>query len=163
MLDVLELKRQLLDIVYAHEQKHNDYNEDDKYRYDPGNTENLQYFYGKYDKDNSMITLCTEIKGLRYEERSRHLDEICEKDEVLIKRDPDNPFNSNNFEVFTVDGKSLGSLSADLCNRIASLYDLGYVVILRSEAYHIEKLEDRSRYVKQGVLFIKMQLKFVGV
>ena len=163
MLDILEYKEHLLNLVDKHKKKKELSTTIDPFTYDPGNTENLEYYFGEYNNETSIITLNTEIKGLRYEDRSRHLDEINEGDIVIIKRDPNNPFNTNNFEVFTENDKSLGSLSAELCNQLAPLFDLGYAIIIESKAQHIEKLEKRSRYVKQGILFIRLIIKLIGI
>ncbi len=163
MTDILESKQKLLELVKEHNSKFELSKTIDPYEYDPGKTENLSYYLGQYDETSATITICTEVKGLRYEERSRHLDSISIGDIVIVKRDPANPFNSNNFEVFSTTDESLGSLSAELCNRLAPLYDLGYAVIEQATAEHIEKFEERSRYVKQGVLFVKIIIRLVGI
>ena len=60
-------------------------------------------------------------------------------------------------------GESLGNLSAVLCDVIAPLFDLGYVIIDEARVSYVERIKDRSRYAKQGVLFIEIRLRFQGV
>ena len=77
--------------------------------------------------------------------------------QVNIVRDPDNRFNSNNFLVTGNGGENLGTLSAQLCNALAPAYDAGAVCITNAEISYLERIRDRSRYAKQGVLFVRME------
>ncbi len=43
-----------------------------------------------------------------------------------------------------------------LCNCLAPLYDANEVKIIIIHASYIEQFDTRSRYVKQGVLFVKI-------
>ncbi len=61
--------------------------------------------------------------------------------------------------VNTTDGKSLGNMPAELCNAIAPLYDIGYLTIDGAYVSYLEKIQDRSRYAKQGILFIELTLR----
>ena len=45
-----------------------------------------------------------------------------------------------------------------LCNVLAPLYDAGIVQVEAVTASYIEQLEERSRYAKQGVLFVRLVL-----
>ena len=147
-----------LDYVDGHHQKHELASTIEPYSYDPGNTENLEQFEGLYFPMSGKVILSTEVKGLRYENRSRHLESVSVGDTVELRRDKANPYNSNNFELFTSDGRTLGSLSAELCNRLAPLYDTGRAEVTEVKASYIEQFDDRSRYVKQGVLFVKLTI-----
>ncbi len=130
----------------------------DPFDYDPGKTELLAQYDGSHDPMTGAVTLRTEIKGLRYENRSRHLETVAVGDVLDLRRDIQNIYNSNNFELFTPDGKTLGSLPAELCNLLAPLYDAGIAVIRSVHASYIEQLMERSRYVKQGVLFAELRI-----
>lgn len=132
----------------------------DEFAYDPGNTENLQYYDGVYDEEKCELTIKTEVKGLRYENRSVHLEDLKIGDSVIIKRDFKNQYNSNNFEIFDMNSRTLGVLPAELCNKIAPLYDAKYINIVTATAHYIEQFEERSRYSKQGVLFVTLTMKF---
>ena len=127
--------------------------------YEPGMMEYLDKYVGEYDYDGESGTavIQTEVKGLRYEGRTPRLDKLKIGDEVNIVRDPDNKFNSNNFLVTGPEGENLGTLSAQLCNALAPVYDSGTVRITGAEICYIERIRDRSRYAKQGVLFIKIE------
>lgn len=126
--------------------------------FEPGQMENLDQYCGFYDENNQKIILKTEVKGLRYEGRTPRLEKLCIGDSVLITREKSNIYNSNNFMVNTIEGESLGNLSAELCNAIAPLYDLGYLTVDYATVSYLEKIQERSRYAKQGVLFIKLSL-----
>lgn len=147
-------------LFYAEElhRKHLLYETTPSFAYQPGMTENLQQYDGLYDPENRALTLFTEVKGLRYENRSRHLEGVSVGDPVLLSRDAQNAYNPNNFELLRTDGKTLGTLPAELCNRLAPLYDLNEIEVKNVQASYIEQLEERSRYAKQGVLFVRVDL-----
>lgn len=126
--------------------------------YEPGMMENLEQYMGIYDVTNNIIKLRTESKGLRYDNRTQNLEKLTVGDDVQIIREESNTFNSNNFMIKNKN-ESLGNLSAELCNALAPLYDAGYAVIQSSKISYLEKIKDRSRYAKQGVLFIELNIK----
>ncbi len=131
--------------------------------YDPGRMENLDQYLGVFDEGTNIITLRTEAKGLRYEERTPRLDHLSVGDPVQLLREPNNPFNENNIMIRSEKGESLGNLSAELCNVIAPLLDSGYAIFKRSTVSYIERIRDRSRYAKQGVLFVEIEILLRGV
>ena len=59
--------------------------------------------------------------------------------------------------------ESLGNLPAELCNALAPLYDSGCATILTSTVSYIEKLRERSRYAKQGDMFVELHIKMHGI
>lgn len=126
--------------------------------FEPGMMESLDQYYGSYDETAQTIILKTEVKGLRYEGRTSRLEKISVGDPVNVVRERSNIYNPNNYMVNTMDGKSLGNMPAELCDAIAPLYDAGYLTIDSSTVSYLEKIQDRSRYAKQGVLFIKLTL-----
>lgn len=101
-------------------------------------------------------------EGLRYDNRTRNLEKMSVGDSVDIERDSGNLYNPNNF---TIKDKVyyLGNLPAELCNALAPLYDTGYATVLSSAISYIEKLKDRSRYAKQGVMFVELTIKLRGI
>ena len=127
--------------------------------YEPGRMENLDQYLGKYDDATNIITMQVPVKGLRYEDRTQHLTALKVGNPVRIVREETNSFNPNNFTVMSVNGQSLGNLSADLCNALAPLYDRGYAVIDASNVSYIEQIRDRSRYARQGILFIQLIIR----
>lgn len=126
--------------------------------FEPGMMENLDQYYGSYDEASQKIVIKTEVKGLRYEGRTPRLEKLSAGDSVMVVREEDNTYNSNNFMVNTTDGKSLGNMPAELCNVIAPLYDMGCLTIDDTTVSYLEKIQERSRYAKQGVLFIELTL-----
>ena len=57
--------------------------------YEPGRMENLDQYLGVYDESSRTITLRTESKGLRYDERTPRLDYLSAGDPVRLEREPD--------------------------------------------------------------------------
>ena len=55
--------------------------------YEPGKMENLDQYLGVYDENTKTITLRTESKGLRYEERTPRLDYRSVGDPVQLVRE----------------------------------------------------------------------------
>ena len=130
--------------------------------YEPGMMENLGQYCGVSD-DQSNYTIRVDVKGLRYENRSARLKKCKVGDELKIIRDTQNSYNANNFNVALSDGFIMGTLPANLCNAIASLYDLGYLVIEKGFISYIEQLNERSRYAKQGVMFVELHVHLRGL
>ena len=131
--------------------------------YEPGKMENLDQYLGVYDENTNTITLRTESKGLRYEERTPRLDYLSVGDPVQLVREPTNFYNANNIMILSDSGESLGNLSADLCNVISPLLDLGYLSIHDAHTTYIERIRERSRYARQGILFIQFQVQLHGI
>ena len=118
--------------------------------------EYLDKYRGVYNKENNLIGIKTDIKGLRYEGRTLKLENLRIGDSIHIKREKSNHYNYNNFSVIDENEDNLGNLPAELCNVIAPLYDAGYLTIEKSTVSFIEKIGERSRYAMQGILFIEM-------
>ena len=163
MLNIELAKEELLQAVARHQEKKElaasvgpDY-------FEPGNMENLEDYLGVYDKASNTITLRTDAKGLRYEERTPRLDLLEVGDPVQLIREPGNPFNDNNIMILNAQGESLGNLSANLCNVIAPLADLGYAELENAHVSHLERIKDRSRYARQGILFVEFQIVLHGI
>ena len=131
--------------------------------YDPGMMENLDQYKGIYDEQAKLITVCCESKGLRYDNRTSNLETVSVGDAVQIVRDHSNSFNSNNFSINSETGASLGYLPAELCNALAPLYDVGCVEVISAVISYIEKIGQRSRYAKQGILFVELVIKLRGI
>lgn len=163
MSELLSYKQNLLDVANQLQHKFELSKTVGKDYYEPGMMENLDQYRGEYNPETKELIIRTESKGLRYENRTQRLEKLNVGETIKIVRDPDNEFNSNNFRIETIKGEDLGNLSAELCNAMAYLYDLGYVVITDSKITYIESIFQRSRYAKQGILFIEMTLKFRGL
>lgn len=129
--------------------------------YEPGMMENLEQYLGVYDENSRTVTLRTDSKGLRYDERTPRLDYLSVGDPVRLVREPDNPYNANNIRFLSEDGEDLGTPSAALCNVIAPLWDSGELTVMSAQVSYLERIRDRSRYARQGVLFVEicMELK----
>ena len=159
MADILQAKHDLLEFVNGLNHKYELSKTVGEDYYEPGMMENLEQYRGEYVEQVNMIFLRVESKGLRYDNQTQNLERIAVGDEVRIVRDNDNPFNSNNFAIKSIKNEALGNLPAELCNALAPLYDAGYATILTATVSYIERLKDRSRYAKQGVMFVELNIK----
>ena len=128
--------------------------------YEPGEMENLDQYSASFDEQTLRLILKTPVKGTRYDERSYDLEHVEEGDPLRLKRDPNNVVNPNNILVMTLLGKELGSLSSELCDAIAPLFDEGLLKIEKVKASYLEKLSQRSRYAMQGILFVEISILF---
>lgn len=131
--------------------------------YEPGMMENLEQYTGIYDEQRKRITIRCEVKGLRYDNRTSNLERVAVGDAVQVVRDEGNAFNRNNFAVNSKPGVSLGYLPAELCNALGPLYDAGCAEITDTSISYIEKIGQRSRYAKQGVLFVEIGVRLKGI
>lgn len=163
MQDLLICKEELIKLAAAYNKKLELSREVGPDHYDPGMMENLEQYKGVYDEAIKQIVIRCELKGLRYDNRTASLEVMAVGDDVSVVRDASNMFNSNNFSVSSVSGASLGYLPAELCNALAPLYDAGCASIISSVITYIEKIGQRRRYAKQGVLFVELIIKLRGI
>ena len=163
MQDLLMFKEELIKLTAAYNEKLELIRKVGPDHYDPGMMENLEQYKGVYDEAIKQIVIRCELKGLRYDNRTANLEAVAVGDDVSVVRDASNMFNSNNFSVSSVSGASLGYLPAELCNALAPLYDAGCASIISSVITYIEKIGQRSRYAKQGVLFVELIIKLRGI
>ena len=127
--------------------------------YEPGMMENLEQYLGVYDEKSHTVTLRTDSKGLRYDERTPRLDYLSVGDPIRLVREPDNSFNANNIRFLSEDGEDLGTPSAALCNVIAPLWDSGELTVISAQVSYLERIRDRSHYARQGVLFVEIRME----
>lgn len=163
MADLMMCKDELLNLAVNYNRKLELSREIGPDYYEPGMMENLDQYFGAYDEATRRLTIKCEAKGLRYDNRTTNLEQVSVGDQVRIVRERNNAFNSNNFEITTIGNASLGYLPADLCNALAPLYDAGCADIISTRISYIERISQRSRYARQGVLFIEIVIKFKGL
>ena len=163
MQDLLMFKEELIKLTAAYNEKLELSRKVGPDHYDPGMMENLDQYKGIYDEAIKQMIIRCEMKGLRYDNRTTNLETMAVGDDVNVVRDANNMFNSNNFSVSSARGASLGYLPAELCNALAPLYDAGCATIISSVITYIEKIGQRSRYAKQGVLFVELIIKLRGI
>lgn len=129
--------------------------------YEPGMMEYLDKSYGEYDAQNNTALIRFEVKGTRYQGRSEFIEKIRLGDEVSIKRDRENKFNSNNFIILDWQDNDIGNMPAILCNAVAPLYDSGKLHVEKAAVSYVEPLSQRSRYAKQAMLFVELKIHFI--
>lgn len=129
--------------------------------FEPGMMEYLDQSDGCFDEKTSSIIIRFESRGTRYGDRTEQIEKIQVGDQVLIIRERDNRYNSNNFMIQTIKGHDIGNMPAELCNAIAPLYDAGRFEIISSEVSFVEPISKRSRHAKQAILFIELKGRLV--
>lgn len=127
--------------------------------YEPGMMEYLDQSDGYFDAETGIAELRFESKGTRYGDRTEQIESLKPGDGIIVERDPDNRYNSNNFVLKTASGKDVGNMPAELCNAIAPLYDAGELEILESKVSFVDPISKRSRYAKQAMLFVYLKCR----
>ena len=127
--------------------------------FEPGMMEYPEQSDGILDEETGEFEISFEVKGTRYEGRTEQIEKIKTGDSVLLVREKENPYNSNNFRIYTCKNKDVGHVPAALCNAMAPLYDQEYMKIETAEVSYVEPISIRSRYAKQAMLFVKVSGK----
>ena len=127
--------------------------------FEPGMMEYPEQYDAHYDVVTGKIMMRFQAKGTRYEGRTEQIEKVQPNDPVQVIRDSENAYNSNNFTLLTIKGKSLGNMPAELCNAIAPLYDNGELIINNAKVSFVDPISKRSRHAKQAVLFIELTCK----
>ena len=98
-MNAIDSKNELIRIANKLNEKFDLSNTIEDDYFEPGMMENLDQYMGQYDVIKNQVTIRTEAKGLRYENRTPRLANMLVGDIVKIVRDPENKFNSNNFNI----------------------------------------------------------------
>lgn len=130
--------------------------------FEPGMMEYPEQSNGSWDETSRELILRFESKGTRYDGRTEQIEKVKTGDVIRITRDPENPYNPNNFRLFTEKGKDVGNMPAELCNAVAPLYDEGKLVINRATVSFVDPISKRSRHAKQAILFVEMHAKLIA-
>lgn len=126
--------------------------------FEPGMMEYLEQSEGLYDAAAGKIQIRFEARGTRYEGRTEQIEKVKPGDPVELVREPENPFNANNFTLLTGREWNVGNMPAELCNAIAPLYDGGYLTIDRAFVSFVDPISKRSRHAKQAILFVELHM-----
>jgi hypothetical protein len=124
--------------------------------YEPGQMEYLGQSDSKWEQETGLLTLHFESRGTRYDGRSELIERLKVGDPITVRRDPQNPYNPNNFVLLTKRGEDVGYMPAELCNAVAPLYDAGLLRFDRAAISYVEPLSKRSRHARQAVLFVEL-------
>ena len=125
--------------------------------YEPGQMEYLEQSDGHWDPETGVLTLHFESRGTRYDGRSEMIERLRVDDPITLQRDPQNPYNPNNFVLRTKRGEDVGTMPAELCNVVAPLYDANKLHFDRCAVSFVEPLSKRSRHARQAVLFVELE------
>lgn len=130
--------------------------------YEPGKMEYLGQSDGSYDPDTERVMLRFESKGTRYEGRTERIETVPEGAQIILERDPENPYNHNNYILLTAEKQDVGNMPAELCNAIAPLQDAGLLIWEDAKVSFVEPISQRNRHAKQAILFVEVhaRLKF---
>ncbi len=124
--------------------------------YEPGMMEFLDQSEGLWEEETGRLLLRFEARGTWYDGRTEAIERVRSGDPIILHRDPENPFNPNNFNLLTGDNKDVGNMPAELCNVIAPFYDAGKLSVERASVSYVEPISARSRYARQGILFVEL-------
>ena len=124
--------------------------------YEPGMMEYLDQSDGIWDERAGRLLLRFESRGTRYDGRTELIERLSVGTPIIVRRDPENPYNPNNFVLETKNGEDAGNMPAELCNAIAPLFDAGHLSFERATVSYAEPISMRSRYAQQGVLFVEL-------
>ncbi len=103
-----------------------------------------------------------ELVGTGYEGRSDRIELINVGDQVKLKRNPDNPYDSNAVEVLNSSGESLGHISKEFAAVLAPGLDQGLVSIKSAEVLSVTPLSQRSQRAKNPLLTVAVRLDYYG-
>jgi len=126
--------------------------------FEPIMLEYLDKFDGITDRANGKVLLRFDSRGTRYDGRTEQIEKIHSGEAVRVERDPENKFNGNNFRLFTEKGIDIGNMPAELCNVIAPLYDKKIAAFEQAHVSFVDPISVRSRYAKQAVLFVEVNI-----
>ena len=124
--------------------------------YEPGMMEYLDQSDGIWDEIAGRLLLRFESRGTRYDGRTELIERLSVGTPIIVRRDPENPYNPNNFVLETENGEDAGNMPAELCNAIAPLYDAGRLSFEHAAVSYAEPISKRSRYAQQGLLFVEL-------
>lgn len=133
----------------------------DENYFEPGMMEYLDKSYGVYNEETNEMILRFESRGTRFEGRTARIESVKLGDKIIVARDKENEHNSNNFMLLDEKGRNLGNMAATLCNALAPLYDSREGIITDSFVSYVDPISKRSRYAKQGILFVEVHISFV--
>ena len=112
--------------------------------------------YADYNSTTGDIIIRTEVQGTQYEGRSQKIESVKEGNSVIVEREPNNLYNSNNLAVLNSKKESLGNFSSDLCDCISPLLDSDMLDILYAKVSYVEPLSQRSSRAKKAILYIEI-------
>lgn len=115
--------------------------------------------YASYEQASGKILIKTEVQGTQYEGRSVRIENVKEGTSVNIIREPENQYNANNLAVQDESGASLGNLSADVCNAVSPLVDIGILRIKNAVVSYVEPLSKRSAKAKKAILYVAIEME----
>ena len=124
--------------------------------YEPGMMEFLDQSEGLWNESAGQLLLRFESRGTRYDGRTEQLELLDVGDPITVRRDPDNPYNPNCFILIAEKDRDVGYMPAEMCNAMAPLYDAGALTFERAVVCYVEPISKRSRYARQGVLFVEL-------
>lgn len=127
--------------------------------FEPGMMEHLAQSDGYYDPNTGRLMICFESQGLRYNGRTEQIEKVRLGDEITVVREKE---NYDSFLLLTKEGHDVGDMPTALCNAVAPLLDEGSLTIERANVSFVAPISKRSRYARQAVLFVKLEMRIVN-
>lgn len=130
--------------------------------FEPGMIAHPEQWDGSFDPQTGRAVIRFESRGTRYDGRTEQIETVHVGDPLEIVRDWENPYNSNNFMIYTRHGQDVGNLPAELCNAIAPLWDRQLLRLEEAKVSFVEPISHRSRHARQAVLFVELTLTLLS-
>lgn len=111
----------------------------------------------EYDNDEDIIE--TAVVGTKFDNRIDAHEIVSIGDKVILKREPDNRYDSNAIEVFTLDEKSLGYIPADLASDLAYRLDEKLITIKNAIVSYSLPLSKQDKNAKSPLMDIEIELE----
>lgn len=112
------------------------------------------------ENNSDTITLSgVAVMGTSYEGRAERIESVHNGDKMVLRRDPNNPYDSNAIGVYNTSGESLGNLPKELVEKLSVLIDSGFVDISESVISKVVPLSKRSGRAKKTILDIDIVVK----
>lgn len=101
-----------------------------------------------------------DLVGTGYEGRAVHFETMNCGELVELRRNPDNPYDSNAIEVFNSLSESLGHIPSEHASILAPGLDQGLVSIKSAEVLSVTPLSQRSQRAKNPLMTLLVKLTY---
>jgi ankyrin repeat protein len=101
-----------------------------------------------------------ELVGTGYEGRASNIENMNVGEQVELKRNPNNPHDSNAIEVLNILDQSLGHIPKDYAAVLAPALDQGLVYIESAEVLSVTPLSQRGQRAKSPLISVAVKLTY---
>lgn len=117
-----------------------------------------EHVNGSFNKAIDESVLCFEVMGTQYENRPQTIAHVTQGMEVLLRREPQNEYDSNAIAVLTEAGESLGHVPCDIAMELSPLLDAGWVVNSAHVSF-VMPWKKRDPEITKPLLYVEMRTR----